>query len=260
MDTKKHAIGSYIIRNLAQTSTSPNVVLLNKDLPDKELLSFHHSKSSRSTGPASQASNGRQIDSAAMAANGRLSEILTCQAANPMPTTERIQPDLVKIEYTSKLIGLLRPFSIFEVLVDHQLLRNQVFSIASSLVLGALPHVKSFIERENMSDNALAQKITENTLHPLVVPSSMTASEFHTLFTGQNLRWEFVGFLFACAGRSALVEPSKDGTFLDCSLEIVDRAAFVHQLMMASRTCVALCRQNGAVVNDILIWLLYENT
>ena len=40
---------------------------------------------------------------------------------------------------------------------------------------------------------------------------------------------------------------------------IIDRNTFVHEMMMASRTCVALCRQNGAVVNDILVWLLYEN-
>lgn len=41
--------------------------------------------------------------------------------------------------------------------------------------------------------------------------------------------------------------------------EDIDRTKFVHDMMMTSRTCVALCRADGAVVDDLLIWHLYGN-
>lgn len=106
------------------------------------------------------------------------------------------------------------------------------------MVLGALPYVKVFIEQANISDEALSLTITENTLRPRTVPTPMTINEFHLSFTGQDLRWEFVGFLFACAGRSAKVNPL--GDFLNANSEVIDCTTFVHQLMIASNTCASL--------------------
>lgn len=231
---------AHLFRTLAQTSSSTNGVLSHGDQLDTQMQTLQPSKPSRSTESLKQASTSWNEESAILAADGRLSEILICQAANSVPEKERVQPDLVQNEYAGKLIGLLRPFSVFEDLIHCHCKATQVFTITSSLVLEALPHVNSFIEQDNVGDSTLSQKITENTLRPLIVPASISASKFHTLFTGQNLRWEFVGFLFACAGRSALTKPCRDGNFLNSNLEIVDRATFLHQLMMASRTCIAL--------------------
>ncbi len=174
-----------------------------------------------------------------MAASGRLSEVLSTQAATLLPGKGRVEPDSVQNEYTGKLVRLLRPFSIFEGLAHPHFLAIQASTIASSLLLGALPYVKAFIEQANISDEALSLTITENTLRPLTVPSSMTMNEFHLPFTGQNL-WEFVGFLFACAGRSAKVNPLDD--FLNANFEVIDCTTFVHQLMMVSNTCASLSR------------------
>ena len=158
-----------------------------------------------------------------------------------------------------KIIELLRPFSHFESLIERHFATGQAFSIASPLVLGALPYVKKFIEREIFSDDELANIVTENTRKPIEVTSSLTADRFHELFTGNHMRWEFVGYLFACAGRSAMVHESSDAQFMNGNLEIVDRDTYVHQLFTASLACILQCRQTGAAVNDILIWLLYEN-
>jgi hypothetical protein len=39
----------------------------------------------------------------------------------------------------------------------------------------------------------LLEKVTANTQEPFVVPPDMSPSVFHTLYTGDNLRWEFIG-------------------------------------------------------------------
>lgn len=153
---------------------------------------------------------------------------------------------------------------MIEDLIHHNFLRSQVFTVAAPIVLGAFPHVKSIVEQESsaaggIKNDVLSAKISQNTLSPLIIPTSITAREFHSLFTGQNLRWEFIGFLFACAGRLALAKPATSSIFVNANGEVVYRDRFCHEMMMASRTCVALCRHNGAVVNDLLIWLLYEN-
>lgn len=168
------------------------------------------------------------------------------------------------MESGSKVVALLHPFSVIQSLIHHHFSLSHIFIVAAPLVLGALPHVKSIVERQSSADggsknDALSMKISQNTLRPFVIPSSITARDFHTLFTDENLRWEFIGFIFACAGRSAIIKPANSSIFVKDSGEVVDRDIFCHDMMMASRTCVALCRQNGAVVNDLLIWLLYEN-
>ena len=223
-----------------------------------------HSRSSPSSSSAFLSSQTKESkiwddESVSMAASGRLAEILSCQAATLLPSKGRGQPDLIQITSGSKLISLMYPFSIIEELMDHYFLNSQVFTVAAPLISGSLPHVKVVLEQGSGDSEDLSRMITENTLRPLIIPASMTAASFHTLFTGPNLRWEFVGFLFACAGRSAMTKQANSSPFMKKDGRGVDSKAFVHEMMMASRTCVALCRQNGAAVNDILIWLLYEN-
>lgn len=136
--------------------------------------------------------------------------------------------------------------------------------MASPLVLVGLPHIKAVLEAESGHDpsaknHALSRKITESTLRPLIVPALTTAANFHTLFTGQSIRWECLGFFFAITGRSAMVKAPNASPLTSENAEDIDRTKFVHDMMMASRTCVALCRADGAVVNDLLIWHLYGN-
>jgi hypothetical protein len=105
--------------------------------------------------------------------------------------------------------------------------------------------------------HALAQKITRNTLKPLQVPSDMHASTFSTLFTGDNLRWEFLGLVFAWAGLSLSMSlPNERGSAT--TPDGISKTSFAQLLTACSDACITLCRQN-AHANDILSWCLYEN-
>ena len=114
-------------------------------------------------------------------------------------------------------------------------------------------------DQKDADVEVIVRIINESTLRPFVVDASTTATNFHELFTGLNLRWEYIGFLLTCARRSAMTGQANRPQFTNAYGTIINCKTFVHEMMMASRTCIALCRQNGAVVNDILVWLLYEN-
>ena len=194
-----------------------------------------------------------------VAASGRVAEVLSCRTAVLLPGKDNPRPDYIQLEYSTRLIKLMQPFSAIENLVCQHYDASQVLTVAAPLVLGSLPHVKATLDQKDADIEVIARTLNENTLRPFVIDASITATNFYELFTGQNLRWEYIGFLFTCAGRSAMTRQANSPHFANACGAIIDRKTFVHDMMMASRTCVALCRQNGAVVNDILVWLLYEN-
>lgn len=194
-----------------------------------------------------------------VAASGRLAEVLCHQAAILLPGKDNPQLDYIQLEYSSRLIKFMQPFSAIENLVRQHYKASQVLTVAAPLVLGSLPHIKAMVDQKDADIEVIARTVNENTLRPFVIDASITATNFYDLFTGQNLRWEYIGFLFTCAGRWAMTGQADSPKFTNAYGVIIDRKTFVHEMMMASRTCVALCRQNGAVVNDVLVWLLYEN-
>ena len=193
--------------------------------------------------------------------NERPSEALSNQCS--ISSIER-GPDRTLLDTGSKLLSLLHPFSFYQELIHSYFLASHTFTIAQPLILGALPQVKNDIAgRESRADgdtgnDSLSLEIFENTARPLTVPASMAATDFHTLFTGQNLRWDFIGLIFTLAGRFALVQPSNSTISIGHEGEEVGRDTFVQQMMMASSTCITLTRRTG-MVNDILLWLLYYN-
>ena len=187
-----------------------------------------------------------------VAASGRLAEVLCHQAAISLPGNDNPQPDHVQLEYSSRLIKLMQPFSAIDDLVRQHYKTSQALTVAAPLVLRSLPH-------EAMLDQVTVRTINENTLRPFIIDASITATNFHALVTGLNLRWEYFGFLLTCTGRSAMTGQANSPHLTNEYGAIIDRKTFVHEMMTASRTCVALCRQNGAIVNEILVWLLYEN-
>jgi hypothetical protein len=108
----------------------------------------------------------------------------------------------------------------------------------------------------NESDSlTLYTNITRNTARPLKVPPDMLPSDFHKLFTGQNLRWETLGLFIVMAGQTAQFVPPDDPMFIQNGRKI-NRDEFVEETLQAGDECISLCREHGAV-NDIVILLVY---
>ncbi|KAF2016040.1 hypothetical protein BU24DRAFT_346994 [Aaosphaeria arxii CBS 175.79] len=129
------------------------------------------------------------------------------------------------------------------------------------LILSALPQLRIDLEQLSMIDGdpfPMYAALTANTARPLKVPPTMLGSEFHTLYTGQNLRWETLGLILALAGSNAQFTSPDDPLFTLEDGRKINKDEFIEDMIHASYDCISLCQVHGAV-NDVMIWLLYSN-
>ncbi|KAG9202098.1 hypothetical protein G6514_004766 [Epicoccum nigrum] len=154
----------------------------------------------------------------------------------------------------SWILQNLQHVSIIQSLVDTYIRVSQVSPMATLIPLKA---VETLQHPTSEDLHALAQKITRNTQKPLQVPPDTHANTFITLFTGDNLRWEFLGLVFAWAGLSLSMSMLNDKGFATTP-DGISKTSFAHLLTACSDACITLCRQNTHT-NDILTWCLYEN-
>jgi hypothetical protein len=98
----------------------------------------------------------------------------------------------------------------------------------------------------------LSTQIFANSFKPLVAHPSMTVDEYVALFTGDHLRWEAVGNIFAVAGRSLTATPANDTLFSGNRLPA--RSTLVCQMAEASDRCLSFCDQVSSA-NELLVAL-----
>lgn len=166
------------------------------------------------------------------------------------PTSETLS----SLHLGSWILQILQHVSLIQSLVDMYMRTSKVSPTATLIPLEAVDTLQHLAIADL---HALAQKVTRNTQKQLQVPPEMHASTFSTLFTGDNLRWEFLGLVFAWAGLSLSMSlPNEKGSAM--TPDGISKTSFAQLLTACSDACIILCRQN-AHANDILSWCLYEN-
>lgn len=103
-----------------------------------------------------------------------------------------------------------------------------------------------------------SEMLFKNSAKPLKMPPNMTFQQYHTLFTGANLRWEAIGMLFTAVGLSASYMLVTDASLELTKTASIDQRSLAHRMLEASDTCIAFCEQSGHL-NDPGMWLIYEN-
>lgn len=160
------------------------------------------------------------------------------------------------------IVSKLAPFSIFEKTVKNYFEINKASALVGPVITPALPQLRADLEQlasvAKSDQFAVFAEITRNTTRPLKVPSSMLPSEFHTLFTGQNLRWETLGLMLSLAGTMAQYTSPDDQMFMLENGKRIDKDQFTEDVIHAANDCITLCQVHGAV-NDIMVWLIYNN-
>lgn len=121
---------------------------------------------------------------------------------------------------------------------------------------GLEPLVDRFNLMSSVPDPRLVMKVLENSSRPLEIPSDLKAIDFHKLCSGDNIRLEVLGFLFATAGR-ALSFGLCSYIFADPSCP-VSKSRLIDELLRTSTTCTILCTLISPV-NHVTLWMLYEN-
>ncbi|KAE8371329.1 putative fungal-specific transcription factor [Aspergillus bertholletiae] len=155
-----------------------------------------------------------------------------------------------------RLVQLLRPLRLYEDLVTDQYHRSPFAVIPAPLVLTPLRLLRNHWDTEGWPQEGLGSRITQNTATQLIpIEANMTTDQFYHWFTGANLRWEFVGLIFALAGLGASVSSSSPLFSLNGKDEI-SSDAFAMEMAAASHACLEICRQYDNV-NDLVVWLNY---
>lgn len=139
--------------------------------------------------------------------------------------------------------------------------RSRLNKLPAPLILEPLRLVQEHIEENAWNEEpdwkTIYNQITAVTSPSLKSTSATTPAEFYSLFTGENLRWEFVGFIFAMAGNS-LDRRDKETHLIDLGNgEKMKAGTFIKETLLASNACIDICRQYEHV-NDLMI-RLYQN-
>lgn len=160
----------------------------------------------------------------------------------------------------SDVLSAFRHYNAIKELVLWYNASNEAGVIPAQLQVDAVNALESVVDKHNLrreppSAELIAQ-VLESTSRPFIISQSLEARDFHILCSGENLRFEIIGFLLATAGRSLTFGFAPD-LFRDPANKGV-KARFVDELLRASTTCLFLTTML-ATVNDITIWMYYEN-
>ncbi|KAF2188919.1 hypothetical protein K469DRAFT_564200 [Zopfia rhizophila CBS 207.26] len=166
----------------------------------------------------------------------------------------------MRMQMASSVLMSLRHFKLIRNLILKYCEKNQAGVIASSLIINALNALSTTVDQYNLINNApdsqLVATVLENTSRPLSISLSTQPYELHKLFTGANLRLEIVGLLLATAGRSMMFGLASD-RWNDNSRTAV-KPQFTDEMLRSSTTCLVLCTMVSPV-NEVMIWMFYEN-
>ena len=150
------------------------------------------------------------------------------------------------------IVSSLTPFSVFEKSAKMYFETHRASALIGPLVLSALPQLcKDLKQLVAAGSDAylLYVEMTRNTARSLKVPTSMLPSEFHTLFTGKNLRWEILGLVLAIAGSNAQFILPDDPIFTLEDGSRLNKDEFIEDMIHAANDCINICQIHGAV-ND----------
>lgn len=159
---------------------------------------------------------------------------------------------------SARLVRLLCAVGFYRKEIKWYYARGRFTKIPGPLVLDPLRLVQEYIEKNawNQERNweRIYDQITAATSHSLRLTSQSSPDEFYSLFTGENLRWEFVGFIFALAGNSVRCRYDETQILDLGNGEEMDAHTFCKEMVLASNACIEICRQYEHV-NDLVIWM-----
>lgn len=96
----------------------------------------------------------------------------------------------------------------------------------------------------------LAERVVRSTSANIDISSSLSVSGFLAAYTGENLRLEAIGLIFAISARSCLLGLARDD---------VKHDEFVQTMFRSSTYCLHLARDFAPRMNDAIAWLSCEH-
>jgi hypothetical protein len=186
------------------------------------------------------------------------SEILS---VTPSLSTRNMGTRHCQMSVGHSVVSKMAPFSFFEMSLKMYFEMHISTALVGPLILSLLPQLREDI-RQLMDPGhdayVMYAEMTKNTAKPLKVPPTMLPSEFHTLLTGQALRWETVGLVMVVAASNAQFTAPDDPLFTIEGRRLA-KDDFIEDMIHATNDCITMCQVHGAV-NDVMVWLVYSST
>ncbi|KAF2733558.1 hypothetical protein EJ04DRAFT_513067 [Polyplosphaeria fusca] len=168
----------------------------------------------------------------------------------------------MRTQMTTDVLKSLRYYPVILEAVVTYYTHCQAGVVAGPLVIQAVKALAQTVDKYNLTNTSpapeLVSKVLENTGKPLHIPPDITADDFHTLFTGDNLRLEILSQLLATAGRAVMFGLSLHVEWSE-SFRRTFTSKFIDEMLRNSTTCLVLCTLT-APVHDITIWMFHEST
>ncbi|KAF2163517.1 hypothetical protein M409DRAFT_57409 [Zasmidium cellare ATCC 36951] len=162
-----------------------------------------------------------------------------------------------RAEYTARIAEVLhhlRDFQTIEDLMASYWPASQSAILPGGLIMRGMPalgqtvalHVSSNEEDQLMQ---LAKRVMDSTSIRVKINASLTPEDFMDLFTGENLRLEYLGLIFSIAARSYFIGMAKNMAW---------KEEFLQQIYQCSTTCLQMARELTPV-NDMTVWLAQDH-
>lgn len=169
-----------------------------------------------------------------------------------------------QIAVVAEIMAHFRHLDMIEKLLQAYYDRSPAALVPGQLILPALASLRFCMKDVMASPNLsgpgvdgrnlqqLADRIVHATSGSIDFDKSCSPSDFCATYTGQSLRLETIGLVFALAGRSCLLGPGRGD-------DRRDEDEFVHTMFRCSTCCLQIAREVTESIIDPLVWLSYEN-
>lgn len=167
----------------------------------------------------------------------------------------------IRMQMAGDILRSLRHYKAILPLVRGYCVSCHAGYVAETMEINAVEALQKTVDKFDLihkpPDCGLVSLVLENTSRALDISPDLQAQDFHKICTGESLRLEVLGWLFATAGRSWLFGLGTSA-FKDEKQPPMWRDQFLHDMLRASTTCLVLCTLLSPA-NDLMIWLFYEN-
>lgn len=184
--------------------------------------------------------------------------------SNPLSNKQN-DLELEAVEDGVEILHLLADIRHYRRFIEHQFQHPQGVVIIASLIRTCIDSIAEAFDpifaHPGGCDDALisvSKNMFEATKAPPAVDAGMSPQDFCSLFTGQSLRWEILGLIFALVGISASAISDRDSLLTKDNGQTIIRRELVEHMLHVTENCLSFCVQTSAM-NDFVIWLMYES-
>ncbi|THC92451.1 hypothetical protein EYZ11_008093 [Aspergillus tanneri] len=155
------------------------------------------------------------------------------------------------ITTAGEILSLLESLVDIEHLIDEYFSFSQTALVPEQLILGLITAIRNSSTFANRSsDLGFYEAVLKSSASDVTIAPNLDVEGFCTLFSGDKLCVEAVGFLCSLSARSALYRLARGTQVKD---------DFIQKLVRCSNLSLRLARDLATQPNDVIIWLGYDN-